>query len=102
MACNSELPLESTRKSLPNLFDFVNTLCYECNTPEKMMPTRVRIIVITSGVIVLAWLKNQKNQNQKIVEFFRLTTCRFGTLVCTYSRVLNMLFYTQLMETPFF
>ncbi len=85
MTCNSELLLESTRESLPNLFDFVNTLCYECNTPEKMMPIHVIIIVIAAGIIVLAWLKNQKNQNQKIVESARLTICRFGTSLMFFS-----------------
>ena len=73
MACNGELPLESTRKSLPNLFDFCDTLCYECNTPEKMMPARVRIVVIAVGIIVLAWLKNQKEELDRRI-------CRFSHL----------------------
>ena len=50
------------------------------------MPLRVQIIVIASGIIVLAWLKNQnQNQKQKIVESARLTTCRFGTSVMFFT-----------------
>lgn len=65
MVCNRELPLESTHESLLNLFEFVNTICNECNTPEKMMPIR-DIIVIASGIIVLISLAEKKKKKNKI------------------------------------
>ena len=38
MACNSELPFESTRESLLNIFNCCEMIC---NNPEKIMPIRV-------------------------------------------------------------
>ena len=47
---NSKRPLKSARELLLSQFKFLNTLCYECNTPENMPPVCVRI---ASAVIVL-------------------------------------------------
>ena len=65
------------------------------------MPIHVRIIVIASGIIVLAWLKNQKNQNQKIVECARLTTCQFGNSVMFFLPTLTVWLVMKTLENNF-
>ena len=51
---------------------------------------RVRIVVIASTVIVLAWLKDteerRRKESQKIEDLPVLETCRSGTLAILFSK----------------
>ena len=76
MVCKNELPIKSACESLLNLLDYCDMLCYECNTLGKMMSIRVRIIVIASGIIVLASLPEESEERRMwtISQFWPLTS----------------------------
>ena len=56
----------------------------ERHYPGSIMPVHVGIFLIASAVIVLAWLKKNDDEMDRLPA---LATCHFGTLEIFFSRV---------------
>ena len=66
------IDIGSAWKSLKNSSSAMTTISSECSTPWFMPFFRVWIVVIASTIIVLAWLKDEEEESQKIDDFWWL------------------------------